>query len=110
VSADVYLLFGLAAWLGMLLAPPAIARIFWQVATRRSSRWAIHLLFFPSVIVATAGFAQLVLFATHDDGEGTPGSGLALMPPLLVLLITISAYAIRLGLVALHAYRRRDLR
>lgn len=110
MSADGYLLLGLAAWLGMILAPPAIARVFWKVARRRSQGWPIHLLFLPSVIVTMLGLAQIVFFAAHDDGEGPPGLGLALIPPFLVLLLTIGGYALCLVSVAVHALRQRSVR
>ena len=110
MDADAYILLGVTAWLGMVLAPPAIARAVWGAASRRHRSWALHLLFPPAAIAASVGLAQVVFFAAHDDGEGPPGLGLALIPPLLVLLLTIAGYALCLTATALRFLRDRNLR
>ncbi|TCP65759.1 hypothetical protein C8J43_10984 [Sphingomonas sp. PP-CE-1G-424] len=56
------------------------------------------------------GLAQIVFFAAYDDGEGPPGLGLALIPPFLVLLLTIGGYALCLMSVAIQALRQRNVR
>lgn len=50
---------------------------------------------------------NLLFFAAHDDGEGPPGLGLALVPALAMLLGSIALYYVAVGVRVAEALLRR---
>jgi peptidoglycan/LPS O-acetylase OafA/YrhL len=87
------------AWFGTLFVPPVLAGAFWRAAHRRRKPWLVHLLFVLTTVGATLALAQIMFSA---GGEGL-GMGLLLIPSLAVLLLTVTAYLLRLSFNALRA-------
>jgi hypothetical protein len=92
VKDAAFLCLGIGAWAGATLLPPLLALWFWNVAARRYTAWAAHLLFAPFVIAVEWALVDLVFFAAHDDGSGPPGLGLLLLPPSAAFLVALGGY------------------
>ena len=87
-----FFLLGLAAWTAALAVPPALALWSWNKGPRYFGRWTAHVLFAPALLAVEWFLVRAIFFAAHDDGEGPPGLGLALIPQFLLLLGTLVFY------------------
>lgn len=87
-----FFLLGFTAWLAALVAPVLIALWFWNAAPNHIGKLRAHLLFAPALLLMEWLLVQILFFSAHDDGEGPPGLGLALIPNALVLLGTFTIY------------------
>jgi hypothetical protein len=87
-----FFLLGFGAWLTALAVPPCLALWFWNKAPSRIGKWPAHLLFAPLLLLLEWLLVQVLFFAAHDDGEGPPGLGFALIPQAFLLLGTLAAY------------------
>ncbi|WP_143051849.1 hypothetical protein [Sphingomonas palmae] len=81
-----------AGWRIPRWAAHASLRASWCSAGWRIPRWAAHLLYLPLALLLTWVSGNLLFFAAHDDGEGPPGLGLALVPALAMLTGSIVLY------------------
>ena len=57
----------------------------------------VHVLLVPVLLGANWVCARLLFFAAGDTGDGPPGLGIALLPAIAILLMTIIAYYISLS-------------
>lgn len=85
-------LIGLLAWLAALLGPSLLALWWWRATAGRSGAWLAHILFLPSVLAIEWIAVGALFLAAHDDGDGSPGLGLALLLPFALLAGSIAAY------------------
>ena len=90
------------AWLGALCSPPVVAILFWKWARRIQTGWLIHLAFVPCLLACQWLFADLLFWASGDTDDGPPGLGLALIPCVGSMLLTIVIYLGCLAAVVLH--------
>ncbi len=92
----------IVGWLGALSSPPVIAVLSWKLARRIQSAWFIHLAFVPCVLACQWLFADLLFWASGDSGDGPPGLGLALIPCVGSMLLSIIIYFMCLVVVTLQ--------
>jgi hypothetical protein len=99
----------LGAWLAVTSAPIVLALTAWRLAPTVRHSWIVHILLIPVLLTVEWMLTDLLFFAAGDTGDGPPGLGLALLPSLGVLLLTIVVYYIRLSvnLVSYIAAKRR---
>lgn len=102
-----FFVLGAGAYVTALFGPALLALWFWYQAGRRIPRWAAHLLYLPLALLLTWVSGNLLFFAAHDDGEGPPGLGLALVPALAMLLGSIALYYVAVGVRVAEALLRR---
>ncbi len=93
--------------MGALKAPPALAQWFWSKAPIRFGRWLPPLLFAPCLIAVEWLLVQLIFFAAHDNGEGPPGLGIALILQVLLVLGTVAVYYLGIAAALVRGVRGR---
>ena len=97
-------LIAFGAWVVMTLAPIAAVLGSWALAARGRHGWIAHVLFLPFLLGLEWLLADLMFWGARDDGDGPPGLGLAMIPAIAVLIITVALYygalAVR-GVIAL---------
>lgn len=86
------ILLGLFAWLVALVGPPFLALWFWHTVSRRLGGWIAHPLFIFCAIAAEWMAVRIMFFAAHDDGDGPPGLGLALILPFAIFVGSVALY------------------
>jgi hypothetical protein len=96
-----------AAWVMTTCGPPAVAVVFWKIAKRVQRSWLIHLIFIPALLTIEWGAIWLLFFAAGDTGDGPPGLGLAILPGLFLVALSVVAYAITLAATQISRVRRR---
>lgn len=100
------------AYITAMFGPALLALCFWHQAGRRIPRLVAHLLYLPLALLLAWGSGNLLFFAAHDDGDGPPGLGLALVPALAMLIGSIILYygavAARIAGALLRRVRRRQ--
>ncbi len=97
-----FILLGLFAWLVALFGPPLLAFWFWHTASRRLGGWIAHPLFIAGAIAVEWIAVRAIFLAAHDNGDGPPGLGLALILPFATFAGTVVLYY---GLVVRAAAR-----
>lgn len=90
--AFAFFVLGAGAYVSALFGPALLALCLWHQSGRRIPRWVAHLLYLPLVLLLAWGSGNLLSVAGHDDGEGSPGLGLALVPALAMLIGSIVLY------------------
>ena len=92
-----------AAWVCLTFGPIAMAFGSWSVATRMRHGWIAHILFLPVVLGLEWFLILLMFWGARDDGEGPPGLGLAMIPAIGVLVVTVAIYYGALALIGAAA-------
>jgi drug/metabolite transporter (DMT)-like permease len=87
-----YTALGVGAWIVATMAPPAVAVLFWKLAQRVGPSWAVHLALIPFLLLVEWLSIDALFFAAHDDGEGPPGLGFAILPAIGLLIVSVGAY------------------
>lgn len=103
-------LLGIIAWLGSIVAPPAIAVMAWCNGLGRLPRWCVHALLAPAILVVEWALIWLLFFALHDDGSGPPGLGLLLIPSFIIIAATLAIYYSALAVSAIRTFLSRPKR
>ncbi len=85
-------MLGAGAYVTALFGPSLLGLWFWHQAGQRIPRWLAHLLYLPLALLLAWASGNMLFFAAHDDGEGPPGLGLALVPAIAMLLGSIVLY------------------
>ncbi|HEX4740158.1 MAG TPA: hypothetical protein VH353_02395 [Caulobacteraceae bacterium] len=62
----------------------------------------MHLLFAPGLLAGEWALAWLLFFAANDHGDGPPGLGLALIPAILCLVVTLPVYYLGLAVAIIR--------
>ena len=89
------ILLGLAAWLAATFGPLALAITSLEFTKRNRLRlgWMLHLFYLPLALALMWSAAKVLFFAMGDTGDDdTPGAGLAIVPAMLVLVLTVIVY------------------
>ena len=102
-----FALLGLVAWITATFGPAIIAVIFWRLAGRVRQSWLVHALFVPCSVLLEWAAVWLVFFANHDEGDGPPGLGIALIPAFLLLALSLFGYSLALGIAQIKRLRHR---
>jgi len=102
-----FLILVFAAWWGAVLSPLIIAGGFWFGVRKKWGAWPAHLLCGPSMVAAELSTVRLLFFAAHDNGDGPPGLGIALLPAFALFLGSLAVYYVCAGYEILGSVRRR---
>lgn len=81
----------LLVWTLGLFVPTVGALLWWKWSV---GRWWMHLLFAPVLVIFEYVLISGLFYAIGDTGEGPPGLGLAMLPPIAVLVLTAASYYI----------------
>ncbi len=87
-----FILLGLVSWLLAFAAPPVTAWWFWNKAPLRFGYLLPPIVYLPLIFSIQWLIVRVIFFAAHDEGDGPPGLGLALIPVALILILTVSVY------------------
>ena len=91
----------------MTIAPIAMAFGSWALSNRIRNSWIAHVLFVPALLGVEWILVGLMFWGARDDGEGPPGLGLAMLPAIAILVVTVTLYYGALGLEGATALMRK---
>jgi hypothetical protein len=92
----VFFVIGAVAYISGLVLPVAAARYIWRQSARPGRAWG-HALCLPVLLAGEYALIWIVFWAAHDDGEGPPGLGLAVIPIVLLTAASLLAYYLALA-------------
>jgi hypothetical protein len=98
-----------AIWFAALVAatitPPVCGILFWRLSQRARRGWVVHLSTVPIIYLLFQALAALMLLAAGEPDLDSM-TGHALLPAMLLLVITVIAYFSSVGVAAIAKRRR----
>ena len=88
-------------WIATMLLPIPAAIGCWGLSQSLRKGWLVHLLFGPGLIAIELLLIEAMFWVSGDTGDGPPGLGLAVLPALAFLVLSIVTYYAVLGAVGL---------